>query len=492
MKKRLVISAVMTLLFFGAFLFSSCDYDEIDKISKEISTYNIEAVFSKESKELVCKEKLLYINNEELPLSQLCFHIYPNAYRQGAQVRPINLQSITKAYPAGMSYGSIDITSTKVESEPANFIIEGQDMDILTVPLPFELYPGEKITVDIEFTVKLANVLHRLGYNANTVNFGNWYPVLCVYENGEYQKTPYYSNGDPFYTNCSNYIVKVTVPQSYMGAFSGDVTEITEGEQKVYTATAMAVRDFAFVLSENFNVKSTEVNGVSLSYFYYNDEKSDESLAVAKESIETFSRLFGDYKYKTLSVVQTGFLHGGMEYPTLIYISDSLSEESRRETIVHETAHQWWYAVVGNDQIKSAWLDEGLTEYSTVLFFENNAKYNLTREKMIEDTLNSYKVFVDIYKQIMGNADTRMNRAVNEYVSEFEYVYMTYVKGELMFDAIRVSIGDDKFYKGLQRYYKDNSFRLASPADLICSFERASGTKLEGFINSWIEGKVII
>jgi aminopeptidase N len=65
-----------------------------------------------------------------------------------------------------------------------------------------------------------------------------------------------------------------------------------------------------------------------------------------------------------------------MEYPALVMISDNIGEHiSYEEVIVHEVAHQWWYSLVGNDQINYGFLDEGLTEYSTILFFENNPEY---------------------------------------------------------------------------------------------------------------------
>lgn len=473
-------------------LLCGCALNNIQGISRNLSAYTIDAEFDEQTKQLTARQNLIYINNEELPIDRLCFHIYPNAYRQDAKIKPIHNQHLTKAYPGGISYGGIEITKVKVGGKETSFAIEGEDCDILTVPLGEELYPDEKITVDIEFTVKLANVLHRLGYGANTINFGNWYPILCVFEEGGYVTTPYYPNGDPFYSDLANYSVSVTVPQSYKGAFSGSVTTSVKNGKVTYTAEAKAARDFAFVLSKDFKIISDKLNDIEILYYYYKDDEPEKSLQAAKESLQTFSQLFGDYKYKTMSVVQTGFLHGGMEYPTLIYISDNLQQESYIETIVHETAHQWWYAAVGSNQAAYPWLDEGLTEYSVVLFYENNPHYRKTRKALIEQTLNSYKMFVDIFKQVTGEVDTRMNRAVNEYASEYEYVYMTYVKGELMFDAVRESVGYEKFIKGLKRYYKDNAFGHATPDTLIFALEKSSGTQLGGFINSWIEGKAVI
>lgn len=472
--------------------FCSCAVSEIDRVSRDLSSYTIEAVYDEENHRLYANQKLNYINNEELPLSELCFHLYANAYRQGATIRPINNQGLSKAYPNGMSYGGIEIMKVCVNDVEVTHSVGGTDMDILVVPLSDELYPGEKLTVDIEFTLTLPNVLHRLGYGDKFVNFGNWYPILCVYEEGNYKKTPYYSNGDPFYSDCANYEVTVTAPEGYKGAFTGRAQSKTENGKTVYSVKAKAVRDFAFVLSKNFKVATVRAEDVDIFYYYYDDPDFEASLQIARESLETFNSLFGKYKYDILSVVQTGFAHLGMEYPTLVYISDTANAESRKETIVHEIAHQWWYAAVGSNQAECAWLDEGLAEYSTVLFYEQNTKYNITREQLIESTLNSYKVFVDIYKQIMGTTDTSMNRPVNEFASETEYLYMTYLKGELMFEYLRKSIGDEKFFKGLKKYYKENAFCHATPQSFIYSMERGSGIKLEGFITSWIEGDVVL
>src|SRR5699024_3207279 len=81
------------------------------------------------------------------------------------------------------------------------------------------------------------------------------------------------------------------------------------------------------------------------------------------------------YPYSQFSVVEADFYIGGMEYPNLVMIDQSLysddSEEYLELVTVHETAHQWWYGVVGNNQIEEAWLDEGLTEYSTLLYYRH-------------------------------------------------------------------------------------------------------------------------
>ena len=85
-----------------------------------------------------------------------------------------------------------------------------------------------------------------------------------------------------------------------------------------------------------------------------------------------------------------------------------------------------------------------------------------------------------------------MDRKLNEYNTEPEYVYIAYVKGMLMFDGLREIIGTKKFMKGLQVYYNNYQGKNAVPQNLIDCFEKSSGTNLESFFDSWINGKVVI
>ena len=87
-----------------------------------------------------------------------------------------------------------------------------------------------------------------------------------------------------------------------------------------------------------------------------------ESLDAGVKAVKAFSDMIGPYPYPTLSVVQTDFFIGGMEYPNIVLIDQSMYDESEagmlEYVIVHEVGHQWFYGVVGNDQVMEPWLDE--------------------------------------------------------------------------------------------------------------------------------------
>ena len=210
--------------------------------------------------------------------------------------------------------------------------------------------------------------------------------------------------------------------------------------------------------------------------------------------MQTFSKTFGQYPYHTLNIVQTDFLYGGMEYPNLVYIASNLDQTGQKQVIVHEIAHQWWYNLVGNNQVAHAWLDEGLTDYSTALFFKLNEQYKneITYEKLVKTAERNYTMFVDVLESFKGGADTTMTRATHQYKTEQEYVCMTYTKGILLFDSLAFGMGQNKMQKCLQNYFDEFKTKIATPQDMVKSFGKTTGTDLTGFFNNWLDGKVVL
>ena len=111
---------------------------------------------------------------------------------------------------------------------------------------------------------------------------------------------------------------------------------------------------------------------------------------------------------------------------------------------------------------------------------------------MIKNTTNSYLLFLDVYKEVFNSIDTSMLRSLNEYNTEPEYIYMSYVKGVLMYDNLKEILGKTKLIKCLKTYFNENKGSNAVPSDLISAFNKASGKNLENYFNSWLNGSVVI
>ncbi len=479
----------------AVFVFAGCgEVDFLADASKNVNEYKICATLDYENKTLNATQNIRYVNKSNSDLHEIKFHLYTNAFREDATTyKATNETQSARAYPNGFSAGSITIFSVKQGGKDTDFAISGEDKNLLSVPLDSVLRSGGVAEIEIAFNLIIPNCNHRFGYGENTLNLGNWYPIACVFENNQFVTDGYSPNGDPFYSDISNYSVKIEYGSKLKVASTGNIIdEAQNGDKTTVTASAKAVRDFALVFSEKFNVKTAQAGMTTINYFYYNDETPEQHLQTSVDAVNTFNEMIGVYPYDVLNVVKTNFMQGGMEYPNLVYISDSVDVDSEyNNVIIHEIAHQWWYGVVGNNECEYAWIDEGLAEYSTALFYDLNPQYGKTSEEVFNSALSSYLLFCDVYNEVYDNLDTSMNRNIHKFNTETEYVYLTYVKGVLMFDSIAEIIGDNKMKKVLQNFYVENAMKNATPSDLIKSFESVTHKKLAGYIMSWLDGSVV-
>ena len=469
-----------------------CVSKDIKQVSKNLSTYTMNIVYN-DDHTLNIDSSVEYVNNTDTILNEICFHLYPRAFSENAENKPISTLNFTKAYYNGESNGDIVINSVKIQDADANIEYLHNDKDILSIKVN-DLKPNERVQINMTYDVILPNCNHRFGYGENTINVANFYPVACVYENGEFVCDPYHYNGDPFYTDMANYTVTLTAPSNLVLATTGNVNSTTtQNDNNVYKINAKCVRDYAFVLSEKFKVISSETNGVKVNYYYYKFAEPDKALKASVDSLKYYDKTFGKYPYDVLNVVETNFVHGGMEYPNLVYISDEVEQTADYiNVIAHEVAHQWWYGIVGSNAYRYPWQDEGLTDYSTVLFYEANPEYKVDTKALITNTMTSYSTFVEVYTKVYGQVDTSMNRYICDYPSETEHVYMSYVKGMLFYNSLRQVMGDKNFFKMLKTYVETYRYQNVTPEHLRAVCERVSGMDLEKFFDSWISGSVQI
>ena len=492
LSKRKIICLVFALFCFSSLLLvAGCSKKE----QSDINHYVMNLSYNEQQHLLFGEEQIKYFNNSENAFNELHFHLYPNAFQEGAKNKVVASSKKSEAYSNGESYGFIDIESVTFErGEKASYSVGGEDENILIVQLQEELFPDECVEINISFKVQIANINHRLGYGDNTVNFGNFYPIACVYEDGKgFSESLYHSNGDPFYSDCSNYDVTISYNSNFSLASTGDIVdEKNSGGEKQTVLQEKNVRDFCFVLSEKFEKISQKIGETTVNYYGYNgDEDFENNLNIASAALGEFNKLFGIYPYKQLSIVKANFIHGGMEFPNIVLISDTVSKEDFAYVIVHEIAHQWWYGVVGNDQYNHAWQDEALAEYSTLLFYKNHPQYGEDYRTMIENATKSYKLFVKVYQKVNGSVDGKMDKPLCEFETEPEYVECTYTKGVMMMDSIRESIGEKRLLKALQNYYNNFKYKNAFAEDFIAAFVKVGGSDMESFIRSWLNDRIV-
>lgn len=442
-------------------------------VSGEKSTYNITCEYL-DSGVIGGRLSLDYCCALPNGTSVIDCNLFANAFRQNAEITPLS--------GAEKQYGGIDILSVSSGGKSLEYSICGTDKNILSIFLGRLIGKGEEVNVIIEFAVLLPSGNYRFCKGENTVNLGNWYPTVCAQIGGGFYRCEYYPVGDPFVTDVADFNLQITVPSQMVVASSGKckTTEVF-GEKTTYTFGAESVRDFALVLSPKFMVAEKKLGNIAVNYYYYNDQAPEKTLDLTCDALNFFSQNFGDYPFETFSVCQTNFDEGGMEYSGLVYVNDTLNELNHAYTVVHETAHQWWYGMVGNNQLEEAFLDEGLTEYSTAVFFDERPCYNVSGKKVFDNALRSVKGYAEVVESLGTEVNYSLKRHLSNFSGEAEYVVMAYDMPLVMMKTIEDNIGRKRMLACLRKYFNNNKNSIATYSDLAGVFG-AQNKVLQSFV----------
>ena len=209
MKKFIMFFLICVVILTGC---ATTNQKTIKKASKNLTEYSMDIVYDNYT--LNVNQNVNYINKDSAMHDKLYFHLYPNNFDAGATNKPVSSLHYDRAYPNGFSAGNIQIESVQLNGNDAKYVFVGADNDFLEIALDDSVAPDDKCTISMQYSVTIPNCLHRFGYGDNTINVANFYPILCVYEEGKWLMEPYHSNGDPFYSCVANYNVNITYPSN--------------------------------------------------------------------------------------------------------------------------------------------------------------------------------------------------------------------------------------------------------------------------------------
>jgi aminopeptidase N len=143
-----------------------------------------------------------------------------------------------------------------------------------------------------------------------------------------------------------------------------------------------------------------------------------------------------------------------------------------RFIVAHETAHEWWHALVGNDPVREPWLDEALATYSVAVYAGD------------VDGPAAAQATVASFRAQAGGSDDITASALN-YRTWAAYRGPVYYQGALFFHALRLDMGDDAFYAMLRQYVNEHRFGIATTRDLTAMAEQYAGRELDSLFIRW-------
>lgn len=444
-----------------------------------LDQYDYQLIFRPGESALAVSMTLDYTNRTGDTLDRLVLRTWANAYGT-EETSPAAIDALFDAcYPEGFSPGELTLEGVWWQGEMAASAYLDEVKTALAVSIE-PLAPGQSGQLTLRCQITVPACAHRLGYSQGIWQFGNALPILSVYENGGWRTGAYSPIGDPFVSNCANYTVSLTVPAGYLCASTGKC-ELASRDQDSwhYSVTAPAARDFAFALSKDWQKAEAKQNGVQITAYAL--ENAHSAAKYAAKALKVYEKLYGDYPYETLTVCAIDFPFGGMEYPGLVFAGLPYWAAEQKDTLelvlAHEVAHQWFYALVGSDQVNEPWQDEALSEYA-MLRYARQAYGQAAYENLVIT-----RVRAPMQERIPQPVTPAT--PITDFGSLDVYSSVVYGRGAAFLLAVEEMTG--KLDAFLHKYCDTYAFSLASRQDFSRLLREVTGEDLEPLMLDYLD-----
>ncbi|MBS1661827.1 MAG: M1 family metallopeptidase [Bacteroidetes bacterium] len=495
------------------------------------ASYLIHATFSEQDTTVSGDVTINYTNNSPDSLDYLWLQLDQNIFKSSSRAvaatkYPGDYFSILAAKDGGYEIKDVSVTQGAQSYAVAPVVTDTR----MQVRLAKSVLPGGgKVAVTMHFRFRIPlDGAGRFGrqYTKNGVSYqiGQWYPRMCVYDEVEGWNTlPYMGLGE-FYCDYGDYEYYVTAPAEMIIYGSGDLLNPTEvltaTEIKRLAAAAASDKTVTIIgadevgkastrptakgnLTWHFSMKHTRdvawaagkamiwdaarVNVPSgrkvLAMSCYPVESAGDSAwtrstEYLKASIETYSKSLFEYPWSV--AVSSAGITPGMEYPGVIFNNYAEVRARLWFLIAHEIGHNWYPMIVGSNERRYMWQDEGFNTYvnyiATDLF--NNGEY-VNAAAYFDKTFFGSRD----YEQFMQYKDPLMT--VSDAMTEEEH-YQFYGKTAYGLNLLRtVVVGKERFDYAFRKYTEAWAFKHPTPYDFFHCINNAAGEDLNWFWKEW-------
>lgn len=400
-----------------------------------------------------------YTNPEAFALNELYLMLWPNE--------------------RGQYLGSAALGAVTVAGQPVTPEVKYNGL-AARLPLAAPLAPGAVIELEAAFTAQADPGLEdgaRYGLTNGVLIAPTFYPLIPRLVDGLWQIEPPPGGGDTTNSDSAFYAWRITAPAGLAIAASGVVVEQTEaGGVQTQVLLTGPMRDLALVVGD-LVVEQRDVDGVRLNAYLLpaHADLDGDVLDQAGAQIEALQAAVGPYPFVELDIVDAPGAFGGIEYPGLILIGQVDANGFYEEANVHEVGHQWFYSVIGDDQLLEPWLDEAAASYTEVLYFEY--RYG---PDVIVDVLDTSWRWLDY----ADDPTLPIGLPVASYGGD--YGPIVYGKGALFFDALRRELGDETFFAFLRAYYARYQYGFATTEGFHATAEDTCACDLDDLFNLWV------
>lgn len=499
--------------------------------------YNIDVSLNPATQELTGKARITIHNTSPGPLTDIGLRLDPNIFlptsphaapsvpaevtggmrlsRMTVNGAPVNIASNAPPDPnappaAGPPRGMMGGNNAPTE----NILLSGRTTNA-RIRLVSPIAAGARAVLEVDWTHKLPGGLgsgHRMTQRWADTLFQptQWYPRVAVYDDLRGWDTEVYLGPSEFYNNFGTFDVNIDVPAGWIVGATGvlrnpeqvltakareQLAKVTQSDgltmivgpdevgpgkataagsngRLVWRFHADTVNDFAWATAKKYVWEATRATiptkGAVPIYMYYlpgHANLYERAPQTVRHALEFYSKLWFPYQFPQLTM--TDGPSAGMEYPMLINSNQGAAD--------HEAGHQWWPMVVGNDETRYGWMDEGFNQYMNILS-DADAK---GQPPVLNGLGQSYG------RTAGDEAEAPMMWNAN-YGGPARYSFMTYSKTPLMLSMLGGMFGDSVVQRAHRQYAESWFFKHPSPWDWMFYMNKALGQDLGWFWNSWL------
>ena len=489
-------------------------------LAPRTASYSIDATLDPAARSLTGREIITWRNPGDKPAYSIRVHLYWNAWRntESTWLRQRQLAGLSEEMfeSREKDFGWQQVTELRLvnpDGSPGADLLPGfryiqpvdqnsADRSLAAADLPVGIEPGQVVRLQVSWRAQVPRTFARTGAIGSYFFIAQWFPKLGVFEEDGWTARQFFSNTE-FYADFGSYDVRLTVPRGWVvGATGREISRTDADATTVHRYAQVDVHDFAWTTSPDFveyvqKFEHPTLPPVTMRLLLQPEHRGQEDrhFAATSAALKYYGEWFGAYPFPQITIVDPAWRSrsGGMEYPTLFtagtrWLAPRGSNTPEAVT-VHEAGHQFWYAIVANNEVTSAWMDEGLNTFSEARVLAEA----FTPDYLVERFFGGFVPWqyrdIPLSRATDGNGLNGYRPAARrDAPATPSYLYwpathaeITYSKTALWLHTLERLVGWERLRLALTTYFHRYRFKHPQPEDFFAALNEETRQDLNWF-----------
>ena len=492
-------------------------------LAPRTASYRIDATLDATARTITGTEVITWRNPGGVPAYSIRLHLYWNAWRNSdstwlsqlkvggvgedlderraedfgwQQITALGLQN-----PDGTPGLDLMPTFRYIQPDDRN----PADRSLAAADLPMAVAPGQSVQLRVAWKAQVPRTFSRTGAIGNYFFIAHWFPKLGVFEDDGWNARQFFANTE-FYADFGSYDVQLRVPRGWVVGATGREVSRTDADSTatIHRYAQDDVHDFAWTTSPDFEehterFEHERLPAVTMRLLLQPEHRGqqDRHFAATAAALEYYGEWYGAYPYPQITIIDPAWQSGsgGMEYPTLFtagsrWLAPRGTNQPESVTI-HEAGHQFWYGMVANDEVTSAWMDEGFNTFSEERVQSVAFQPNYRVERFFGGFIPWQFRDIPLSRATDGNGLNGYRRsAERDAPATPSYMYwpgshadITYSKTALWLHTLERLLGWDRMQPVMAAYFERFRFKHPRPDDFFSIVNERTGQDLTWFFD---------